>query len=85
MVEFKYTLVGDEGLHARPAGKFVKKAQSYEEKITVVKNDKTADAKRLFSVINLQINKGDEIVISVEGTNEVTTAEELKDYCSSTL
>jgi len=85
MVEFTYTLTGEEGLHARPAGNFVKKTQGYAEKITVTKNDKKADAKRLFSVINLQISKGEEIVITVEGDNEVKVAEELKDYCVSSL
>jgi phosphotransferase system HPr (HPr) family protein len=83
MVEFKYILTGDEGLHARPAGKFVKTVQSYAEKITVTKNGKSADAKRLFSIINLQINKGDEIIITVEGDNEAAVAEELKNYCAS--
>ena len=85
MVEFEYILTGDEGLHARPAGKFCKKAQGFPENINVAKGDKKADAKRLFSVINLQINKGDKIVISVEGSNEAEVAEELKKYCESTL
>ena len=85
MIEFKYVLTGEEGLHARPAGFFVKKAQSFPEKITVTKNGKTIDAKRLFSIINLQINKGDEIAITVEGENEAVAAEELKNYCISTL
>jgi len=85
MVEFNYVLVGDEGLHARPAGHFVKKAQGYAEKITVTKNGKSTDAKRLFSVINLQINKGDEITITVEGDNEAAVAEEMKSYCASEL
>ena len=85
MVEFNYTLVGEEGLHARPAGNFAKKAQSYPEKITVAKNGKKVDAKRLFSVINLQINQGDEIVITVEGDNEAAAAEDLKNYCIANL
>jgi len=85
MVEFKYTLTGNEGLHARPAGNFIKKTQSYAEKISIEKSGKKADAKRLFSVINLQINQGDEIVITVEGDNEAKAAEELKEYCISKL
>jgi len=85
MIEFNYVLTGEEGLHARPAGFFVKKAQSYSEKITVAKNGKSVDAKRLFSVINLQINKGDEITITVDGENEAVTAEEIKNYCVSSL
>jgi len=85
MVEFKFVLTGDEGLHARPAGHFVKKAQGYPEKITVTKNGKSIDAKRLFSIINLQINKGDEITITVEGDNEAEVSEEMKNYCASEL
>ena len=85
MVEFTYVMAGQDGLHARPAGFFTKKAQSYPEKITVGKSGKKADARRLFSVINLQINQGDEITITVEGSNEVAVAGELKNYCSSNL
>ena len=85
MIEFNYILTGDDGLHARPAGFFVKKAQGFAEKITVAKNGKSVDAKRLFSIINLQINKGDEITITVEGDNEAAAAEELKAYCASAL
>ena len=85
MVEFTFTLTGEEGLHARPAGHFVKKAQGYKEKIIIAKGEKKSDAKRLFSVVNMQINKGDEIVITVEGDNEAAVAQELKDYCASAL
>ncbi|MCL2190996.1 MAG: HPr family phosphocarrier protein [Treponema sp.] len=85
MIEFNHTLTIDEGMHARPAGGFVKKAQGYAEKITVTKGSKKVDAKRLFSVINLQVGRGEKIVITVEGDNETKVAEELKGYCTSTL
>jgi phosphocarrier protein len=85
VINFTYILKGDEGLHARPAGNFVKKAQSYAENIAIAKSGKSVDAKRLFSVINLQINTGDEITITVSGANEAQTAKELEDYCASTL
>jgi len=85
LVQFNHTLMANEGLHARPAGNFVKKAQSYAQNITVAKGEKKADAKRLFSVINLQANQGDEITIAVEGENENAVAEELKAYCASAL
>ena len=85
MIEFNYMLTTNDGLHARPAGNFVKKAQGYGEKIMVAKGDKTVDAKRLFSVINLQVSQGDEIVITVEGDNEAKVAKELKDYCLDRL
>lgn len=85
MVEFNFTLTSDEGLHARPAGKLVKKALGYAEQIMVVKGSRRADAKRLFSLINLQVGQGEEIVITVEGDNEARVAEDIKDYCISML
>jgi phosphotransferase system HPr (HPr) family protein len=85
MVSFKHTLNTEEGLHARPAGKFAKKAQEYSEDITVKKGEKSSSAKRLFSVINLQARKGDEIEIVVSGENEQQVAEELKKYCAVIL
>jgi phosphocarrier protein len=85
MVSFTYTLNVEEGLHARPAGKFVKEAQKYPEEITVKKGDKSSSAKRLFSVLNLQARKGDEIEIVVSGQNEQQVADELQKYCAVIL
>lgn len=85
MVSFTYILRGAEGLHARPAGNFVKKAQSYPEEIMIKKDGKAVNAKRLFSVINLQINKGNEIVVTVSGENEQQTAKELQEYCTAVV
>jgi len=85
LIEFNYMLTTDEGLHARPAGNLVKKAQGYAENITIAKGGIKADAKRFFSVINLQVGYGDEIVIAVEGDDEIKVAEELKDYCIAML
>jgi phosphocarrier protein len=85
MTGFKYTLRGKEGLHARPAGRFAKKAQEYAETITVKKGEKASDAKRLFSLINLQINQGDEIEVTVSGGDEQRVAKELEAYCIASL
>ncbi|MDR1129029.1 MAG: HPr family phosphocarrier protein [Treponema sp.] len=85
MVSFKYTLKVEEGLHARPAGRFAKKAQEYAEDIIVKKGDMSSSAKRLFSVINLKARAGDEIEITVSGDNEERVAKEMEEYCASSL
>ncbi|GHV76453.1 PTS galactitol transporter subunit IIC [Spirochaetia bacterium] len=85
MTSFKYTLTGEEGLHARPAGRFAKKMQEYAEAITIKKGEKSCDAKRLFSVINLQIHQGDEIEITVAGGDEQRVLKELEAYCIASL
>ena len=85
MLEFNHILTIAEGLHARPAGHFVKKTQGYAEKITLSKNGQKVDAKKLFSVLKLQAKNGDEITVSVEGSNENQVIDELKNYCNSEL
>lgn len=46
MKEFKYVVTDPEGIHARPAGILVKQAAGYKSAVTIVKGEKSADAKR---------------------------------------
>lgn len=86
MASFRYTITTEEGLHARPAGHFVKEAQSFADNdITLAKGDKKADAKRLFSVMGLGARKDDEIEVTVEGPGAEDAANKLKSFCESNL
>ena len=40
MKEFKYTITDPEGIHARPAGLFVKAAAAYPCAVTIIKDGK---------------------------------------------
>ena len=51
MKQFSYVITDKEGIHARPAGLFVKQAGKYSSKITIAKGEKSGDAKRIFAVI----------------------------------
>ena len=51
MKEFKYVVTDPEGIHARPAGILVKQAAGYKSAVTIVKGEKSADAKRIFGVM----------------------------------
>ena len=53
MKTFEYTITDPVGIHARPAGELVKEAKKYEDTITVTKGDKSAEAKRLMSLLGL--------------------------------
>ena len=48
---FTFTVSDPEGMHARPAGRLVAKAQEYESSITVAYGGKSVDAKRIFGVM----------------------------------
>ena len=72
MQKYTYTIHDAEGLHARPAGLFVKCAQECISKVTVEAKGKSADAKRLFAVMGLGAAQNDKLTITVEGPQEST-------------
>ena len=58
MKEFKYTITDPEGIHARPAGELVKVCKEFACKITLTKDGKTADCKKIFGLMGLAVKKG---------------------------
>lgn len=85
MKKFTYTIQDEMGLHARPAGLLCKKAQGYSDAITLIKSGRTADAKKLFSVMSLGVKKCDTIEFQIIGENEEMVAAELERFCRNSL
>lgn len=55
MKQFQYTIKDELGVHARPAGLLVKLAKQYTSAITIEKNGKTCDMRKLMAVMGLGI------------------------------
>ena len=53
MKTFLYEITDEIGIHARPAGLLVKLAGGFQSTITVDKDGKTADAKRIMALMGL--------------------------------
>jgi phosphocarrier protein len=70
MTEIAYTIRDEAGIHARPAGLIVKKAQQYASDVTVTKGDKTASLKKLFALMGLAVKQNETVVIRAEGPDE---------------
>ncbi len=85
MKEFKYVITDVEGLHARPAGILVKQAGGYQSAVKIAKGEKVADAKRIFGVMGLGVKKGEEIIVTVEGSDEDTAVAELEMFFKKNL
>ena len=79
MQNFEFTVKDPVGIHARPAGVLVKKAQSLSSDITVTCRGKTADLKKLLAVMSLGAKCGDTVSVSVSGENELEDTETLKE------
>lgn len=85
MKEFNYVITDPQGIHARPAGLFVKEANKFASKVEIGKEGKFADAKRIFGVMGLGAKKGNEITIKVDGEDEAAAAEALEAFFKENL
>jgi len=65
--EARVTLPDGVALHARPAAIFVRTAMKYKARISVVANDREADAKSILSVLALGARPGTTLRLVAEG------------------
>ena len=85
MKEFMVKVNDASGIHARPAGLLVKEASQYDSSITIIHNNKSADGKRIFSVMSLAAKFGDILKVTVNGVDEEKAAEGLKAFFENNL
>ena len=87
MKTLEYVLTGPVGVHARPAGLLVKKAASYKSNIMLknMETGKSADAKRIMSVMSLGVKQGNKIELSIEGEDEDAASSGLEDFLKENL
>lgn len=85
MKQFTYTITDKLGIHARPAGMFVKTVKSLDSEITVEKDGKTASGSRLMALMGLGIKCGDTITVTVEGGNEEKSEKEIREFLERSL
>ncbi len=85
MLKFDYVLTDKDGIHARPAGLFVKQASTFKSKISVIKGEKQADAKRLFAIMGLAAKQGDTITVVADGEDENEAINSLQEFLKENL
>lgn len=85
MKSFNYTIKDAQGIHARPAGVLVKEAGRFKSDITIEKDGKKADAKRIFAVMGLGIKSGETITVNIEGEDEDKAASSLQGFLQNNL
>lgn len=85
MVSFTHIIKDKEGLHARPAGMLMQVAKECNSNISISLNGKTANSKRIFSIMGLCAKVNDQLEFQVEGGNENSDAAKLKAFCEANL
>ena len=56
-----------QGLHARPAEKMVRTAQTFEAKVELIRDDRRVDARNMIDLLTLGAAQGTQIVLEAEG------------------
>jgi phosphocarrier protein len=77
MQEREVTIINRLGLHARAAAKLVTLASSFSSEIDISKNGQTVNGKSIMGVMMLAASRGTNLIITVNGEDEVTAATEL--------
>ncbi len=85
MESFKYTIKDEHGIHARPAGLFVKELQKFSCAISIQKGEKKIDGKKLFALMSLAAKQGDEITFTAEGDDAAAACAMAKEFLENNL
>ena len=85
MKQFTYTIKDELGVHARPAGLLVKLAKKYASKVTIEKDGKTCDMRKLMAVMGMGVKCGDTVTVSVDGVDEETAFAEMQAFFQQNL
>ena len=78
MMSFVFTVTDEVGLHARPAAEFVRAAAGFAADVRVALGERSADAKSLLEVLQLQVGSGAEITVSADGPDADAALEALE-------
>lgn len=85
MQKFSYTIKDEVGIHARPAGELAKEAKKYKSKITISKDGKPVEVTKIMAIMGLGVKCGQTVEVCVEGEDEDTAYETVKNFFESNL
>jgi phosphocarrier protein HPr len=79
MMEKTFKILNEEGLHARPAGAFVKLANEFKSKIEVRAKGITKNGKSIMGLMSLGLCMNDEMTVIVSGEDEPEAMKKIED------
>ena len=85
MRELKYVITDELGLHARPAGQFVKLASGFKSSVKLGTAARMVDAKSILGVMSLALKQGSEVIGNIEGPDEDEACDKLLAFLKENL
>ena len=71
MEKQQYHVIAETGIHARPATLLVQTASKFSSDVQLEYKGKTVNLKSIMGVMSLGVGQGADVVITVEGEDEV--------------
>ncbi|AEF83738.1 phosphocarrier protein HPr [Treponema primitia ZAS-2] len=85
MLQFTHTITDPNGIHARPAGLFVKEMQVFKSNVTINREEQSASAKQLIALMKMRLKCGQTFTVIAEGEDEAVAIEAAKTFLASNL
>ena len=85
MKEFSYTIKDPVGIHARPAGLFIKKLEEFSSKVTIIRGADKCEGKKLLALMKMRVKVNETITVQLEGADEEASAAAAQSFLATTL
>jgi len=76
-MEKTFKILNEEGMHARPAGAFVKIANEFKSTVEIKANGLTKNGKSIMGLMSLGLTKDSEITVITTGEDELEALKKL--------
>lgn len=81
----EFVISNPQGIHSRPSGEIMKKAKAYPCMITLTKDGREVNAKSIVSILTLELQPGDRVLLKTEGSQEEEALREIGGLLESFL
>jgi len=83
MIEKKLRIKNKWGLHARPAGKFIRLAAKFSSEVSLEKDGEKANGKSILEILSLALEYNSCVKVIVNGKDEEDAIKTIEDFLSS--
>ncbi|HCW23131.1 MAG TPA: HPr family phosphocarrier protein [Lachnospiraceae bacterium] len=83
MVKKSMTVKLKGGLEARPIAELVQVASKYDSRIYIELGTKRVNAKSIMGMMSLELDNGDEMTVSADGSDEQAAIDEIEQFVTA--
>lgn len=83
MIKRSMTVALKGGLEARPIAELVQIASKYDSRIYIELGTKRVNAKSIMGMMSLELDNGDSMTVSADGTDEAAAMQEIEDFVTN--